>query len=216
MLDVDGTLVDSNAAHAQAWVDVFKASGRDVPIEQVLPLIGMGGDKLLPTAIGVEKDSPEGKQLSEQRKKVMMERYLPRLQPTPGAPDLVKRLEQAGFRLAVASSAEPEELDALLRVCGAEHLAQQAATSKEAGGSKPDPDIVRVALEKLGCPAQECVMLGDTPYDLEAAGRAGVAAIAFECGGWRADQLRGARGVYRDPADLLAHWAQSPLAASQS
>jgi HAD superfamily hydrolase (TIGR01549 family) len=211
MLDVDGTLVDSNAVHAEAWVDVFRASGREVPFDRVLRLIGMGGDKLMPAAVGLEKDSPEGKHLSEERKKLFMQR-LPRLQATPGAPDLIKFLEQAGYRLAVASSAEPEELESLLRVVGAEHLAQRAATSEEAGGSKPEPDIVQVALEKLGTSANESVLLGDTPYDIEAAQRAGVAAIAFECGGWRAEDLKGAVAVYRDPADLLARWQDSPLA----
>lgn len=210
MLDVDGTLVDSNSLHAQAWVDVFRASGRDVPFEKVLRLIGMGGDKLLPAAIGVEKDSPEGKHLSEQRKQ-LFKQWLPRLQPTPGASDLVRFLAHHSYRVAVASSAEPEELHALLRVVGAEQLAEQAATSKDAGGSKPEPDIVQVALSKLDCRPDESVLLGDTPYDIEAAQRAGVAAIAFECGGWRADDLKGALAVYRDPADLLARWQDSPL-----
>ena len=207
ILDVDGTLVDSNLAHARAWAEVLRGSGYDVTVEQLWRLIGMGSDKLLPAAIGVEKDSAEGKRLTEQRKKLFLERYLPELQPTRGARDLLERLRSAELRIGIASSAEGEELEGLLAVCGASDLADTTPPSDQVEGSKPEPDVVQAALRKLGQPARDVLMLGDTPYDVEAAGRAGVGIIAVRCGGWSADDLGGALAVYDDPADLLSDFA---------
>jgi HAD superfamily hydrolase (TIGR01509 family) len=215
ILDVDGTLVDSNLAHARAWVEVLRGAGYEVTVEQLWRLIGMGSDKLLPAAIGVEKDSPEGKRLSEQRKRLFLERYLPELQPTRGARELIARFKAAGLALAIASSAEGEELDGLLRVCGASELRDTTPPSDEVEGSKPEPDVVQAALRKLDRPAAEVVMLGDTPYDVEAAGRAGVGIIALRSGGWSEADLRGALAVYADPAELLAELATSPLGAGR-
>jgi HAD superfamily hydrolase (TIGR01509 family) len=204
ILDVDGTLVDSNLAHARAWVEVLRGAGYEVTVEQLWRLIGMGSDKLLPAAIGVQKDSPEGKRLSDQRKKLFLDQYLPRLEPTRGAPELVERLRSAQLRIGIASSAEGEELDGLLAVCGASDLADATPPPDQVEGSKPEPDVVQAALRKLGQPAREVLMLGDTPYDVEAAGRAGVGIIALRSGGWSAGDLQGAVAVYDDPADLLS------------
>lgn len=211
MLDVDGTLVDSNLAHAQAWVDVFHEFGYDVALDKVQRLIGMGADKLLPTAIGVEKHSAEGGRLAERRKAIFHERYLPTLRPTRGARELLERLRCEPLRLAIASSAERQELAALLKIVDADDLVDDAASSEQVQGSKPDPDLVQVALGKLGLAARAVLMLGDTPYDVQAANRASVGTIALTCGGWRAEELRGALTVYADPADLLAHFDVSPL-----
>jgi HAD superfamily hydrolase (TIGR01509 family) len=215
ILDVDGTLVDSNLAHAQAWAEVLREAGYDVTVERLRRLIGMGSDKLLPAAIGVEKDSPEGKQLSEKRKKLFLERYMPTLQPTPGAREFIERLRTSDFAIAIASSAEGDELDGLLKVCGASDLRDTTPPSDQVEGSKPEPDVVQAALRKLGQPAHDAVMLGDTPYDVEAAGRAGVGIIALRCGGWSDADLHGALAVYADPADLLSRYDTSPLAAGR-
>jgi HAD superfamily hydrolase (TIGR01509 family) len=206
ILDVDGTLVDSNLAHAQAWAEVLGQAGYAVTVEQLRRLIGMGSDKLLPAAIGVEKDSAEGKRLSERRKKLFLERYLPKLQPTRGARELVERLRSEDLAVGIASSAEGEELDGLLAVCGASDLANTTPPSDEVEGSKPEPDVVQAALRKLARPAREVLMLGDTPYDVEAATRAGVGIIALRSGGWSADDLSGAVAIYDDPADLLTEF----------
>jgi HAD superfamily hydrolase (TIGR01509 family) len=211
-MDVDGTLVDSNTAHARAWADVLQAAGFDVPVERLQRLIGMGSDKLLPAAAGIEKDSPQGKQLSERRKKVFQERYLPTLRPTPGAHELIDALRREGFRLMVASSAEGEELKALLAVCDATDLADDTPPPEQVDRSKPAPDVVEAALARLGMLASEAIMLGDTPYDVESSGRAGVGMIGVRSGGWSAEDLHGCLAVYDDPADLLAHIASSPLA----
>ncbi len=211
LLDVDGTLVDSNDAHARAWVEALAEHGIDVPFEKVRKMIGMGGDKLLPKATGIEEDTPEGKDISRRRREIFKERYLPHLKPTRGAHDLIVRLREEGFKLAVASSSKKDELEGLLRVCGAEDLVGPRTSSDDADESKPDPDIVHAALKKIGLPAGDVVLLGDTPYDVEAGGRAGVAVIAVRCGGWHDEALKGALAVYDDPADLLAHLDASPL-----
>jgi HAD superfamily hydrolase (TIGR01509 family) len=214
ILDVDGTLVDSNAAHAHAWVDTLREFGYDLGAAPVQRLIGMGSDKLLPTLIGVEKDSPFGKKLSDRRKTIFRERYLPGLQPTPGARALLGHLQRERLGLMVASSAEGDELSKLLAVCGAPELARRTPPPHAVDRSKPDPDIVSAAVARLHrCPA-EVVMLGDTPYDIEAAKRAGINIIAFRCGGWGTPDLAAALAIYDDPADLVAHFADSPLAAT--
>lgn len=212
ILDVDGTLVDSNDAHARAWVDALAEHGHRVAFADVRRLIGMGGDKLLPKVTGLSDESPEGRRISERRSAIFIERYLPALRPTPGARALLERMRRDGLTLVVASSAKADELGPLLEIAGAKHLIEETTSSDDAERSKPDPDIVRAALEKTGCPPGDVLMLGDTPYDVEAATRAGVGTIALRCGGWTDDRLRGAVAIYDDPADLLARWDTSLLA----
>jgi HAD superfamily hydrolase (TIGR01509 family) len=218
LLDIDGTLIDSNDAHAQAWVDTFREVGReDVPFERVRPLIGMGSDKLLPTVSGVEKESDEGKRLTDLRSKIFLERYLPTLRPFPKARDLLERLRDDGLTLVVATSANEKEMKALLDRAGVADLVEDTTTSSDAEHSKPDPDIVHAALDRAGHPAAETLMLGDTPYDMESAGRAGVALIAFRCGGWWTDDdLAGAAAIYDGPEELLAEYDGSPFAKAGS
>lgn len=212
ILDVDGTLVDSNDAHARAWVEAFAEAGMSVSYDRVRPLIGKGSDKLLVEAAGIEKDSPQGKQLSDRRSEIFRQRYLPHLRATPGAHDLLVQMRDAGLKLVVASSAEKAELTKLLKLAGALDLIEDKTSSGDVERSKPDPDVVHAAIESSGLEAGELVMLGDTPYDVEAAGRAHVASIAVRSGGWDDEHLQGALAVYDNPADLLAHYADSPLA----
>jgi HAD superfamily hydrolase (TIGR01509 family) len=212
LLDVDGTLVDSNDAHARAWVAALEQHGHQASFERVRALIGKGGDKLLPEVTDVEKDSPEGKRIAESRKQIFKERFLPTLRPFPQARALLERMRRDGLRLVVASSAESGELDALLDAAQVADLIERKASSSDAPHSKPDPDIVQAALGQLGEPPEAVLMLGDTPYDVEASARAGVKAIALRCGGWDRPDLAGALAVYDDPADLLARYGESPLA----
>jgi phosphoglycolate phosphatase-like HAD superfamily hydrolase len=205
ILDVDGTLVDSNPAHAHAWRDALAERGYDLPLDRIQRLIGMGSDKLLPTLIDVDKDTPLGQELSERRKAIFAQRYLSHLQPTRGAPHLIDRLRQERLALMVASSAEGDELEKLLRVVGAPELAHRTPPPENVDASKPDPDVVAEALRTLERPAAEVLMLGDTPYDVEAASRAGVPIVALRSGGWSDADLHGAVAVFDDPADLEAH-----------
>jgi HAD superfamily hydrolase (TIGR01509 family) len=211
IFDIDGTLVDSNDAHAQSWVDTFAEADYEVPFDVVRPLIGMGADKLLPKTIGVKHDSKEGKKLLARRSEIFRRKYLPHLQPLPGSRALVLRVRAEGLKPIVATSAKEDELKDLLKAAGVNDLMEEKATSSDAKRSKPDPDIVEAAIEESGIDAANLIMIGDTPYDVEAAKRAGVRAIAFRSGGWTDDKLQGAIAIYDGPADLLAGYDSSPL-----
>lgn len=212
ILDVDGTLVLSNDAHAQAWVDAFAAYGYEVPFEQVRPLIGMGGDQVIPKVMpGLTKDEGDGKAISERRKELIINKYGPKLQTANGARQLVQHMKDAGLQLIVASSATSQELEVLLKVAQVDDLLKEITTSSDAEASKPAPDIVEAALSKLKMQPDQVLMIGDTPYDIKSASAAGVGVIAVRCGDFNDAQLAGAKAIYDDPADLLAHYADSPL-----
>jgi len=211
LLDVDGTLVDSNDAHARAWIEAFAEFGRSVPFERVRPLIGKGGDKLMPEASGLDSESPEGKRIDERRGEIFKERYLPKLEPFPRAAELLAHLRSDGFRLVVATSAKEEEMDALLEICGGSRLVDARTSSDDADQSKPDGDIIAAALTRAGAAPHEALMLGDTPYDVEAAGRVGVRTVAVRSGGWDDAALAGAVAIYGDASELLDRYGESPF-----
>ena len=213
LLDIDGTLIDSNDGHARAWVDAGAELGYRIQYDDVRPLIGMGGDKVMPQLIGIESDSREGKAFSERRTEIFAERYLPDIAPFPCTRKLVERIRDAGLKVVIATSANRKEMKKLLKTAGVEDLIDGATSSSDADASKPAPDIVEAALEVAGVDARSAVMLGDTPYDVAAAGRAGVDIIALRCGGWTDETLRGAIAVFEDPGDLLANWDESPFAS---
>jgi HAD superfamily hydrolase (TIGR01509 family) len=213
ILDVDGTLVDSNDAHARAWVDAFAEFEFDVPYPRVRALIGMGGDNLLPEAIGVEKDSPLGESLSKRRGEIFQERYLKTVNPFRGTRELLERMRAEGLEIAIGTSAQQDELKALLEIAGVADLIDSKTTADDAESSKPEPDIIQAALKRLQLPPAQALMVGDTPYDIEAAARAGVRAVAFRSGGWTDEGLKGAIAVYAGPWDLLDRFDTSPFAA---
>lgn len=207
LLDVDGTLVNSNDAHARAWLDVGREFGIDIRYETVRPMIGMGGDKVIPKLTGSEKDSPRGKAIGERHGELFRQRYLPSVRPFHGTHALLELLTGLGYRLVIATSAGKEDLEAILRHAELEDLVDDHTSSGEVDASKPDPDIVHAALRKAGAEARDALFLGDTPYDVEAARRAGVRCIALRCGGWWTDEdLRGAIGIHDDPAALREEW----------
>lgn len=213
LLDIDGTLIDSNDEHARAWVDVGREFGIDIDYDHVRRLIGMGGDKVLPAVSGLEGDTDEGERIKERRGEIFRERYLPALKPFPHARELLERLRDDGYTLVVATSASKDDMDGLLRQAGVRDLIEEKTSSSDAEESKPDPDIVQAALKAADARPEEAIMLGDTPYDVEASGRAGVRCVAVRCGGWGDAELGGAVAVYDDPSDLLARYAESPFAA---
>jgi HAD superfamily hydrolase (TIGR01509 family) len=212
LLDVDGTLVDSNDAHARVWVRALSEHGIQVEFATLRRLIGKGGDKLLPEVSGLDAESPEGKAISERRGELFKKEFLPTLRPFPGAKELMARMKEQGLRLAVASSSKKDELKELLRVCGADEFIEASTSSDDAENSKPDPDIVHAALARIGQPPGQVILLGDTPYDVEAGTKAGIRVVALRCGGWGDADLKGAIKVYDDPADLLARFDGSPFA----
>lgn len=212
LFDVDGTLLDSNDAHAHSWLDVLRGHGKEVPFDLVRSKIGMGGDKLLMEVAGIDIESVEGKLLSERRIALFKGYYLPDLGPTTGARALVERLRSRRFATAVVTSATADEVADLTREAAVANLFDQIITSDDADASKPDPDLVKAALDKLGVGPREAVMIGDTPYDIASAARAGVSTIALRCGGWKDRDLGGAIAIYDHPADLMSHLDESPLA----
>lgn len=212
ILDVDGTLVDSNDAHTKAWMEALEQAGYRVTYNQIKSLIGMGSDNLLPKVTGKEKESAEGRKLSEAWSDIFKRKYLPHLKPFPKTREMLQALKDRGLRLVVASSAEKDMLDQLLQIAGAKDLIEDQASSDDAKNSKPDPDIVEAALKQIGLPPAQVLMLGDTPYDVQAARKADVGTVAFRSGGWDDDGLKGAVAVYDGPADLLQHLDESPFA----
>jgi HAD superfamily hydrolase (TIGR01509 family) len=215
ILDIDGTLVNSNDAHARAWVEALAEADVSVDFVDVRRAIGMGGDKLLPAVAGFDAESKLGEKVGRRRAEIFRERYLPQLQAFPKTRDLLLRMKSAGIQLAVASSAKKEELTALLSLARVDDLIEGATSSSDAANSKPDPDIVAAALVKLALGAPHVIMIGDTPYDIEAAARAGIRTIAFRSGGRSDHDLAGAIAIYDNPADLLAHFDTSPLATKR-
>lgn len=212
LLDIDGTLMDSNDAHAQAWVDTGREFGYDIAFDDVRWLIGMGGDRVLPRLTGLEEESEAGARVLQRRGEIFRERYLPSLQPFEGARELLARMRQDGHTLVVATSASEQDLNALLKQGELEELVQDSTNADEAERSKPSPDIIEAALARAGTTPRHAIMLGDTPYDVAAAARAGVPCIGFTCGGWSAPELKGAVAVYAGPAELLARYEDSELA----
>ena len=214
LLDVDGTLVDSNDAHAHAWVRAFAEYGIDVPFDAIRRAIGMGGDHLMPSVSHLSEDSDEGQQIAKRRKELFSRDYLPRLRPLRDADRFVAALKARGFTAVAASSAKEKELNRLLEIAGATDLLDATTSSDDAEASKPEPDIIVAALKRAKVSPDHAIMIGDTPYDITAARRAGVQTIAFRSGGWSDDELRGAVAIYDGPWDLLAQIDTSPLAGA--
>jgi len=211
LLDVDGTLVDSNGLHARAWVEALAEQGIDVAFADVRRAVGMGGDKLLPAVAHIEKGSPQGEAASKRRGEIFRSKYLPQVQPFPDVRPLLQHMKDEGLTLTVASSSDEEEVQALLKLADVDKLVDALVTSKDAKQSKPAPALVEIALQKSGLTPEQALMLGDTPYDIEAAAKAGVRTLALRCGGWGDTDLKNALAIYDNPADLLARFAQPPL-----
>lgn len=212
ILDVDGTLIDSNDAHAASWVEALAIEGLSIPFERIRPLIGMGGDHLLPLVSDMTEASEFGKQISETRARIFRDRYLKTLRPFPKVRDLLTRFKDQGLGLVVASSSGDDLLEALLERAGVADLVVDSTSKDDAEASKPEPDIIIAALRKARKSARNILMLGDTPYDVKAASRAGVRTVALESGGWGRAHLSRAIAVYRDTAHLFDEYQSSPFA----
>jgi HAD superfamily hydrolase (TIGR01509 family) len=215
IFDIDGTLVDSVDLHARAWQEAFRHFGREAPFERVRSQIGKGSDQLLPAFFSERELAEFGEALDKYRTELYLRDYLPRVRAFPKVPELFERIRADGKRIALATSAKDVELKRLKKIAGIEGLYEEETSSDDADRSKPHPDIFQAALRRLGDVEPEAVVaVGDTPYDAEAAGKAGVRTVGVLCGGFPADDLRraGCVALYKDPADLLAHYERSPLA----
>jgi HAD superfamily hydrolase (TIGR01509 family) len=211
LMDLDGTLVDSNDAHAHAWVETLGRHGIEVAFERVRRMIGMGGDRVVEETAGWGRDEKKTEKLEDECARIFAERWLGSVKPLDGSRELVLRLRQEGYRLALASAAHEEVLQSLLEIAGIADLIGDAEKPPKPEASKPDPATIEVALSRVDVDRSRVVMFGDTPYDVEAARAAGVDVIGFTTGGYSAEALAGAVAVYRGPSDLLARWAESPL-----
>lgn len=214
LFDVDGTLIDTVDLHTEAWREAFLAFGKDVPFQEIRSQIGKGGDQLLPVFWGEDELKEIEEPLSKHRSELFKAKFLPRVKAFPKVRELFLRLRQEGKQIALASSAAGEELEAYKKISHIEDLIEAETSKDDAEKSKPYPDIFEAALARLGNPdPAECVVIGDTPYDIEAAHKAGVVTIGVRSGGFSEESLSGAIALYDGPADLLEHYAQSPFAA---
>ena len=208
------TLVDSVDLHAIAWHEALQHFGHHVTFEQARSQIGKGGDHLIPVFLSEDEQKDHGAEMEKWRTDLFKSKYQSLVRPFSAVPELLQRVRDAGLKVAVASSAKAGELEVYLDIARITNLVDVATSSEDAENSKPAPDIFQVALKRLGLPGAETTAIGDTPYDAEAAGKAGIPTIGFLSGGFAEANLRksGCVAVYPGPAALLACFGASPLA----
>ena len=213
LCDIDGTLVQSNWLHAAAWKDAFAGASIQVELEDVRRQIGKGGDTLVPVFVPWWRRKAIEEPLKAYRKFIFHQDYLHQVEPLPKVRDFLIRLKQAGIRLSLASSADQEDLAIYKKLTHIEDLIEEESSADDADKSKPNPDIFIATLKKLGVEPKHALALGDTPYDAEAAGKAGVWTIGVTTGGWSEKDLleAGCIEVYKDVADLLENFDRSAL-----
>ena len=205
IFDVDGTLVDSVDFHAEAWQRAFSAFGFDFDLVKIRSQIGKGGDQILPVFLDEDARGNLGERIEEYRQHLFERDYFHRVLGFPKVPELFRFLIDAGKTIALGSSARSDDLKVYKKAAGIEGLTTVETTSDDAERSKPHPDIFIAALDRLKLPAADVVVVGDTPYDVEAAQKAGMKAIGLLCGGFSKQSLveAGAVDVFRGPSHLL-------------
>jgi HAD superfamily hydrolase (TIGR01549 family) len=218
IFDIDGTLVDSVDLHARAWQEAFAHFGKQFTFERVRYQIGKGGDQLLPVFLSEREIEEFGEELTEYRGELFKREYLPRVVAFPRVRELFERVLRDGKRVALASSAKKDELKEYKRIADIEDLVEEETSADDAEKSKPHPDIFEAALSQLGdVEPSDAIVVGDTPYDAEAAGKAGLKTIGLLSGGFPEEDLRaaGCVRIYKDAAELLADYDTSPLASDE-
>ena len=213
LCDIDGTLVQSNWLHAEAWQVAFGAMGIHLELEDVRRQIGKGGDELIPVYVPWWKQKHVEEPLKALRKLVFQQNFLSQVKALPMAREFLLKLKEAGIRPALSSSADKEDLAIYKGIVGMEDLIEEETSASDTSKAKPHPDIFQATLKHLGLPPEKCMALGDTPYDAEAAGKAGIRTIGVETGGWSHEDLyaAGCVAVYESVADLLEHFDDSLL-----
>jgi len=213
LFDIDGTLVDSNDQHILAWEEAFRGVGASFDRQVLHDQIGKGTDMLVPTLMPGTDDDAQGK-LGDAHGEVFKSRFLDGVKPFPGAHDLLVRAHEAGQKVVLASSASKGELDHYLDLLDVRDLVAATTCADDVENTKPAPDIFATALQKVApLGADDVIVIGDTPYDIEAAAKCGIAAIGLRSGKFSDEALQGAGAValYDDVAALLADYDQSPL-----
>jgi HAD superfamily hydrolase (TIGR01509 family) len=212
LFDVDGTLVDTNYLHTVTWWEAFAQAGHHVPMARIHRAIGMGSDQMLDKLLPADRDKDADADLSAAHT-ALYATYWTRLRPLPGATDLLRACKRRGLAVVLASSAQEPEFNAMRAALDVEDAIDAATYSGDVAASKPAPDLVQAALEKVGVPAEDAVFTGDTVWDVRACQKAGVPCIGVLSGGVSRDELMsaGAAACYRDPEDLLSSFAASLL-----
>lgn len=213
LCDIDGTLVESNWLHAEAWQVAFGAMGLHLELEDLRRQIGKGGDELIPVFVPWWKREIVEKPLQVFRKHIFQVDYRHRVKPLPGARTFLERVRAAGIKIELASSSDDDDLQVMKELVPMGDLIDRETSAADAQRAKPHPDIFAAALVKLGLRAAECIALGDTPYDAESAGKAGVRTIGVTTGGWtRAELLAaGCVEVYDGVEELGRRLEESAL-----
>lgn len=210
LFDIDGTLVDSNHQHALAWQEALAEEGHRFDLPAIHHQIGKGSDNLVPSLVpGASEQDAE--RLGDAHGRIFKARHFAELRPFPGARDLLARCKEAGYTVVLASSATAEELHHHLDILDARGLIDAFTSADDVGCSKPCPDIFDTARKKAGVSAEEAMVVGDTPYDIEAARQAGIRTVAVRSGGFDDRALSGALAIFDDVAELLARFDASPL-----
>jgi HAD superfamily hydrolase (TIGR01509 family) len=212
LLDVDGTLIDSNYQHALAWYRAFRRNGIVLPVWRIHRAVGMGGDQLVPALVGRDVEDEQGERIREDRDELFQE-LISEVSPLDGARELIVDLKKRGLRTVLASSSPEKELDHYLDLLDAREVADAWTTKDDVDATKPEPDLVVAALEKAGVDADSAVMVGDTRWDIEAARKAGVETVCLITGGWSEQELReaGAVAVFDSVNELRKRLGDTPL-----
>ncbi|CAA9522863.1 MAG: HAD-superfamily hydrolase, subfamily IA, variant 1 [uncultured Solirubrobacteraceae bacterium] len=211
ILDIDGTLVDSNYHHAVAWYRALRQYGAIRPLYAIHRLIGMGGDQLVAEIAGKDFDEEHGDDVRQAEKALYMQ-LIDEVSPLEGARDFIERLKERGHAVVLASSAKEDEVDHYLDLLDARALADGWTTSADVESTKPEPDLVAAAVEKAG--GGDAVMVGDSIWDCESAKRAGLPTLAVLTGGFSREELEaaGAADVFTTIPEILERLEDTPLA----
>jgi HAD superfamily hydrolase (TIGR01509 family) len=212
ILDIDGTLVDTNYQHAVAWFRAFRQHGVVMPCWRIHRHVGMGGDQLVAALAGEEFDSEHGDAVRAAETALYLS-LMPEVEPLEGARELIEALKRSGHAVILASSAKSQELDHYLDLLDARELADGWTDSSDVEQTKPHPDLVAAAIEKAG--GGEAVMVGDSVWDCKAAANAGIPSVGVLTGGFSEQELSeaGAVAVFHSVAELREGLADTPLGA---
>lgn len=203
LLDVDGTLVDSNDLHADAWLEAFSHFGKELPRDTVRFSIGKGGDILVPDLLNAREMQKFGDEIRKYRTRLYKKKYMPLVKAFPRVRENLEALHDRGAKLVLATSAEPDEVESLVEMMKIGDLLEGQTSAGDARVSKPSPEIFQRALEQAGTPVEKSVVVGDTPYDILSAHRASLAVAAVRSGGFPEEQLRKAEFLFSDLDELV-------------
>jgi HAD superfamily hydrolase (TIGR01509 family) len=213
ILDIDGTLVDTNYHHAIAWYRAFRQHGLVLPIWRIHRHIGMGGDQLVRSLTSQDTEDRDGDSIRT-AEGILYAELINEVQTMRGARELIAELKRRGHQIVFASSAKAAEVDHYLKLLDGRELADGWTTAADVEATKPRPDLVQAALQRVDASPKDAVLIGDTPWDAEAARRARVPMVAVLTGGFSEAELRDAKveAVYESVADLRDHLDETPFA----